>query len=286
VQNQMSSSTAIHLLFISQKYAFSTSCIIFIIGIIGNLFNILVFTTLKLFRNNRCVLYFITESIANIVQLTFFFLIYLLIEVNGTDPASVSLFWCKFRSTMIVLCTLISFSAVCLSAYDQCLSTSHQFNIRRLSTTKLTQYLIFIIICISIFNVTLFCIFVEIRGTLCSVYNSNMLNYLSFFYYPVLTGLLPIFITSLFSILAYRNVRRIFRRQIPILRRRLDQQLTAMVLARVILFIVLILPYTIQRMYAYIAKVNQSDLTVFATNSLIGSVLTTFFILNYAVRFY
>ena len=53
-------------------------------------------------------------------------------------------------------------------------------------------------------------------------------------------GLLPIFVSSLFSLLAYRNVRRIVRRQIPMDRRRLDQQLTAMIFMRVIFFILLL----------------------------------------------
>ncbi|CAF4195210.1 unnamed protein product, partial [Rotaria sordida] len=113
-----------------------------------------------------------------------------------------------------------------------------------------------------------------------------MSQYLSFFYYPILSGLLPIFIASLFSILAYRNVRRIVRRQIPIVRRRLDRQLTAMVLVRVITFVILTLPYAIQRMYTYITKINQSNLFLFAINTLIGGIMGSFFNLNYAISFY
>ncbi|CAF4861141.1 unnamed protein product, partial [Rotaria sp. Silwood1] len=49
--------------------------------------------------------------------------------------------------------------------------------------------------------------------------------------------------------MAFRNVRRIHRQQMSNTRRRLDQQLTAMILARVILFVLCLLPYIAQRFY-------------------------------------
>ncbi|CAF1316942.1 unnamed protein product [Rotaria sordida] len=257
----MDSSTAIDILRISQKYTLYISYIILIIGIIGNFLNIFVFTNFKAFRNN---------------QLT----------PNGIDPGNSILFWCKFRATMIPLCTIISFSTICFSACDQYLSTNLPFNIRKLSTIKLAQILIFTAIIITILHAIPFSIFLEIRTSLCAVFNPIMSQYLSFFYYPILSGLLPIFIASLFSILAYRNVRRIVRRQIPIVRRRLDRQLTAMVLVRVITFVILTLPYAIQRMYTYITKINQSNLFLFAINTLIGGIMGSFFNLNYAISFY
>ncbi|CAF3388565.1 unnamed protein product [Rotaria sp. Silwood2] len=133
----MSSSTTATILFLAKKYTFYTSYIIFIIGIIGNFLNILVFTGLKIFRNNHCVLYLIIESISNICQLIIFFLIYLLTHIYKMDPANMKLFWCKFRVMMIAFCTLISFSAICFSACDQYLSTSPQCNLRKMSTMKL-----------------------------------------------------------------------------------------------------------------------------------------------------
>ncbi|CAM2711850.1 unnamed protein product [Rotaria socialis] len=44
--------------------------------------------------------------------------------------------------------------------------------------------------------------------------------------------MIPIVISALFSLLAYRNVRHIIGRQTPVFRRRLDRQLTAMILLR------------------------------------------------------
>ncbi|CAF3493318.1 unnamed protein product [Adineta steineri] len=282
----MSSSAISNISFFTQKYTFYTSLIIFCIGFIGNLINILIFTTLKHFRNNPSIIYFTAESIANTIQLILFFLINILIQVNETDPANLSLFWCKFRGMMISLCTLVSFSTICFSASHQYLSTSHHFYLRQLSNIKLAKFLIYTSVIISMLQTIPFGIFIEIRSPVCAIFNQNMLNYISYFYYPVLSGLLPVLIASIFSILAYNNVRRIVRKQMPVVRRRLDQQLTAMILIRIIVFIVLTLPYDIQRMYTYIAKVNQSNQLYYAIINLIGSILVTFFNLNYAISFY
>ncbi|CAF1171041.1 unnamed protein product [Adineta steineri] len=265
----MSSYMAMDILRFSQQYSLYSTSFLFTIGAIGNLLNILVFTTLKIFRNNQCVLYVVTESIANIFQLTTFALIFILPAIYLTDPASSSFFWCKFRSIMVSSCTLISFSTICLSASHQYLSTSPLLYLRQLSTIKLARFLICASIIISLLHTIPFGIFTVIQVSVC-----------------VLSGLLPVLIASVFSILAYNNVRRIVRRQIPIVRRRLDQQLTAMILIRIIVFIVLTVPYDIQRMYTYIAKVNQSNLLHFAINTLIGAVLITLFNLNYAASFY
>ncbi len=64
--------------------------------------------------------------------------------------------------------------------------------------------------------------------------------------------------------MAYRNVRRIIQRQIPIYRRRLDQQLTAMIFVRVIFFVVLQLPFTIYRIYSITLTFFRDDIIEYA----------------------
>ncbi|CAF4285014.1 unnamed protein product, partial [Adineta steineri] len=70
----------------------------------------------------------------------------------------------------------------------------------------------------------------------CLLSNYVAVQYSTYFLYPIFGGLLPVVIASVFSILAYHNVRHIVRRQLPIVRRKLDKQITAMVLMRVIVF--------------------------------------------------
>ncbi len=78
--------------------------------------------------------------------------------------------------------------------------------------------------------------------------------YYTYFHFPILIGLLPTL-----SILAYRNVRRILQRQTSHIQRRLDQQLTAMVLALSILLILVTPPFAIYRIYVLIIQVDRNN---------------------------
>jgi hypothetical protein len=134
---------------------------------------------------------------------------------------------------------LLPFPIICFATFDQMLSTSHWYTLRQMSSFKLAQRFIFIVICLAIIHSILSILWFSIVPPIgCLPNNKDLLNYFLFFYYPVLVGILPIFISSLSSLIAFRNVRHIIRRQIPIIRRKLDRQLTAMVFVRVIIFVV------------------------------------------------
>ncbi|CAF4411243.1 unnamed protein product, partial [Adineta steineri] len=91
---------------------------------------------------------------------------------------------------------------------------------------------------------------------------------------------------SSFSILAYRNVRHIIRQQLPIVRRKLDKQITAMVLMRVIAFVCLLLPYITYRIYAINFPISQSIPTAYAIAQLIQAIFTSINLINYIINFY
>jgi hypothetical protein len=127
-------------------------------------------------------------------------------------------------------------------------------------------------------------LFYDIRPSFgCIISNAVFLRYTTYFYYPVSAGALPIIIASVFAFLAYRNVRRIVRRQIPIVRRRLDQQMTAMILMRVILLVCLVSPFTIYRIVIINFPISQSDPMKYAIGRLVQTIFMSLFSLNYTV---
>ncbi|CAF1086438.1 unnamed protein product [Adineta ricciae] len=277
--------TALNILHLTQQYSLYFSTGVLILGIIGNAINILVFTSFRAFRNNQCALYLIVEALANLFQLAIYFFITLSIIVYGRDPANLSLFWCKLRVLLVVISTLVAFCSICFCTIDQYLSTSHRYFFRQLSTIKLAYILLAIAFVFALLQSILFAVFSDIQGSVCTVFNPSMAAYISSFYYPVLSGLLPVMITSMFSLLAYRNVRQIVRRQVPIVRRRLDQQLTAMVLARAIMFTIFSTPYTIHSIYTFNSKITVADLLRYAINNVTSAILFIIFDLNFAVGY-
>jgi hypothetical protein len=112
------------------------------------------------------------------------------------------------------------------------------------------------------------------------------LQYATFFFYPILGGLLPVVITSFFALLAFRNVRRLVRRQLPIARRRLDRQMTAMVFIRVIVFVCLAVPYSIYRIYIINFPITRSKPLEYATKVLIQAILFSVVSLNFTVKLF
>ncbi|CAF5159315.1 unnamed protein product, partial [Rotaria sp. Silwood1] len=80
--------------------------------------------------------------------------------------------------------------------------------------------------------------------------------------------------------MAFRNVRRIHRQQMSHTRRRLDQQLTAMILARVILFVLCLLPYIAQRFYTINTQIRKNQTLQIAIELLITAINMSISYLN------
>ncbi|CAF0987906.1 unnamed protein product [Adineta steineri] len=154
-------------------------------------------------------------------------------------------------------------------------------------TLKLGRYLSFIFICFAIIHSTALGSSYSIQPTLgCIISDHTWVQYSTYFFYPVLSGFLPIVIASTFSILAYHNVRRIVRRQLPIVRRKLDKQITAMVLMRVIAFVCLVLPYNAYRTYATNFPTSRSVPMAYAVGRLLQAILLSINNINFVINFY
>lgn len=284
----MSSSSVIpQLLSIIQNCTLYVYNIIFAAGLIGNILNILVCTKLKIFRGNRCAFYLIVESIVDIILLCEFVIPQNLQLLYGTDPSNISLIWCKLRHPLVQTCRLLIGSIVCFEALDQFLSTNPRFYLQQITTLKLAQYLVFVSTILWFLQTIPYIIFnniVPLSG--CIITSQPLTYYYSFVYYIFLAGLIPIITSSVFSLLAYQNVRYLVRRQNSIERRRLDRQMTAMIFVRVIVFVILLLPYTIFRIYILNINVNLQDVLRNTIDQLISEIVILLLLGIYSVRLF
>jgi hypothetical protein len=253
-------------------------------GLIGNVFNIIIFTSLKFFRSNQCVFYIIIGSIVDCGTLFIEFTYRIEFYVYDYNLMNISLVWCKIRAMLLQICIMISLTTVCFSSVDQYLSTSHHYSLRQMSTLKLSQHLTWINICFWILHSIPFGIFYQIDPVIgCTILNEGFKLYYSFAYVFILNGVFPLITSSIFSILSYYNVRRIIRLQVPIIRRKLDRQLTAMVLARVLFLFIVSVPYGLFYIYTLNTSSGPIDSILTAIKQLILNVTSTLFSINYAV---
>ena len=272
------------ILTVSQQYTIYVSFVILFSGLSGHVANIFVLTRLKIFRNNPSALYLIAESVVNLLQMLVSFTTRIAVNGFAYDLTQTSLTWCKLRQIITQVITLTSLSTVCFASIDQYLATSHRPYLRQMSTTRLAHILLTISIITWILHTIPAAIFFEIQAVSgCNIYNPGAVFYATYVYYLILTGTLPIFVSSVFSLLAYRNVRRIIRRQMPIRRRKLDQQLTAMILVRVAFLVSMSLSYVLYRIYALSVVINKNDVIHKAVLQLVGAITILFFYLNYSV---
>jgi hypothetical protein len=280
----MSSSSTISMF--TQQYSISTIIIIVIMRLIGNSLIILVFTKVKIFQNNVCVFHLMVESTVDIALLIYNFILRLLTFLYGFDIWYYSPIWCKLRIIIGQTFVLVLFSTICFTAFDQFLSTSSSVYLRQRSTVKLARYLVITAICFSLCHSIAFGIFFDaIPPADCAASYPILIRYYSYFFYPILTGLLPIMASGCFSILAYRNVRHIIRLQTPIVRRRLDRQLTKLVLLRVSFLVILNTPFVIYRIYSINIIINPTDSMRIAIERLVQAIFSSILYLNYAVKF-
>lgn len=256
------------------------SSVIIIAGFIGNLCNILLFTRMKLFRGHQAAFYLFVASTIDSLQLLSSGTSRTINTLFGIDLSRSSLILCKQRGYIAAFSSSASMYIICLAALDQYLSTHALVQLRQLSRYRSAQYSSLVMLVISLLYNIPFLIFYEIQPISgCNTYDSKFNYFFSFVHFSFLAGLLPLFIASLFSLLAFSNVRRIVRRQIPLIRRRLDRQLTAMILLRVILLVGTTLPFLCIRIYQMNFRLHPVDV-----ERILQSFITLTYTLNYSVR--
>ena len=98
-----------------------------IFGVLGGLLNIIVFSSLQIYRQSSSAFYLIVFSIVNIGQLLTGLLSRVLANLIGSDCVESSEIFCKIRYTLFHACGIISPTCLCLATIDQCFATStHQ----------------------------------------------------------------------------------------------------------------------------------------------------------------
>ena len=245
-----SPSTVSSLANVCQQVTLYVGQAILILGIIGGMLNLIVFLSLRTFRQSSCAFYFMIMSCMNIGQLLTGYFSRIMITGYNIDWTQTSVLFCKLRWFLFQAFTLTSYACMCFATIDQYLATSSYHLRQRWNKIQLACRL-----CAASF---LLAVIHGIPSTIysnhsdphlsnrssCIITNIVYQRYRIYGFNVFLAGVLPIFITVLFGSLAYRNVGQLAYRTVPLVRRTLDQQLTSMVLVQVVYLFFAIVPYT------------------------------------------
>ncbi|CAF1277513.1 unnamed protein product [Rotaria sordida] len=262
---------------------------VFFTGMIGNILNVIIFTSLKTFRETSAAFYMNVTSAVNIFQLVVGLLSRILITGYDIDPTKTSSVLCKARQFTLVTTMLIIFSCMCFAAIDQFLLLTNRW--RHLCSLQVASRLVIVAFIVWFLHGIPIFIFLDLYPSLkggeisCSVINTGYSNYYSLFLFPVLLGILPLIVRITFGLLAFIRVRQLHNRQIPIVRLERDKQLTAMVLVEVGFDVIVTLPYSIYN-YWYSNAVTFSDSISITQKQLIISITRIIFYGNFSIPFY
>jgi hypothetical protein len=284
----MSSTSSILFSFYLKEVSIYGGIPILIIGCLGGLLNITVLLSLKTFRQNSCAFYLTVNSFVNIGQLLTGLLHGIMVFGFGIDWVLTSSALCKLLQYSLQVCALLSITCLCLATIDQYLATCSHQQWQKWSNIKLAHCFCGISLVIWLIHGIPFLIYfdtIESSTTsklMCAIKNEIFSKYFLYCYTAVLTGYLPIFVTILFGLLSYNNVRQLSSRRIPIVRRELDKQLTIMVLVLDIFNIIALMPYPIILVITAVSNITR-DSFIDAQITFYSELTSYFYYLYFAV---
>ena len=284
----MSSSIISYLSYVGQKINIYFGLPVLVAGVIGGVLNIIIFLSLRTFRENSCAFYLTVMSVVNIGQLLTGMLSRIMINGFSIDWTQTSLMYCKCRLLIYQLCASVSYTSLCLATIDQYFATSTRPRWQQWCNIKLAHRLIVGTSIVWILHAIPYAIFLDhavspsTQAIVCTTINGIFLQYRAYFVTLVLTGLLPVSITTIFGIMAFRNVKQLAYRTIPLVRRELDTQLTVMVLVQVVVNFFTNIPLVIMNTLTVNPSIT-SDRVVWAKLQFALSVTLVIFYSYFAV---
>jgi hypothetical protein len=282
---------------------------VFVFGIMGNIFNILVLSQ-KTLRSNPCAWCFLMSSIASIIAFSSGLTVRILSSWN-LDLSNTNRGLCKFRSLVLFASLTATFWLIALATIDRWLSSSTIALRRQKSTLKNAQRGTIIIVCLSIaiYVQLLVCYEANLVNTPLPCYGKSpqcrLLGDLSF---ALITIACPLLVMVVFGLMTISNIRQAVHRVHPTntgttndpgngtrsatitvqqgQRKKSDRQLLIMLFCQVILLAILSFPLAIDRLYLTLT-VNVPKTTLqTAINNFIFNLLILVLYLANGISFY
>ncbi|CAF1512217.1 unnamed protein product [Adineta ricciae] len=278
----MSSEYIALLFYIRSQFATYVSIPICILCSISELFSIIVFLSLKTFRQSSCAFYLMIMSVFNFIRLVFGTSLIIISTAFPINWTPVLLYYCQLRTSIIGLCYLGAITTLCLAVIDQYFATSARPQWQRWSNIKFAHRLVLIITIIWAFHASLFFIYfnqLALSNTAtCIATNQIFVQYYIYGYFFTYGNFFPL-VSAIFAVLAFRNARSLATRTNPVVRRELDKQLTVMVLVEVCVYICTYLPFAISNGFSSL-NTNRDPILLAQLNLINAVTLAIFTISN------
>ncbi|UJR28100.1 hypothetical protein I4U23_009355 [Adineta vaga] len=258
--------------------------ILLIVGTIGALLNISVFTHSSL---QKCPYswYLVVAAFFDLITLDHALLLRILADGFGIDPISSHTIYCQLRFYTGQIASFVPITLTCLATIDRWSSTSRSVRIRKWSSIRTARYSIIIIIVIwCILSIPNLLVYQVIDG-ICKQTSRMYNDYTAFFLNPILYGLLPVLVLASFGYATYVNIHEITTQ-----RRRnygeIEKQLTRAIILHCASFIVSQISFTLWNLYLTFTRNEQKSTARSELETLFTQLTRLLFYFNYVSTFY
>jgi hypothetical protein len=266
--------------------------IVFFVGVIGNIFNMIIFNRRR-FRNNPCTTYFVALTITNFNNFIFGLVPDYLANAHGIHIVTSTIVICRVRFMILHCSNALSAWFTVLAGVDRFCISSRDVNRRRFSTLKNARISVCLatLICLIVYAhvLVLFAIQNTPSGLVCSP-QSGVYSY----------SFTPPILMMFVGLATFRNIIRVRAEISPqigtdtavvgtgniIQLRKRDRQYLKMLLLQLAFTIVLTLPLAVQKLYATFTQNLTKSSSRLAVESFASDAVQTFTQINSALSFF
>lgn len=245
--------------FVNLQYSRYVPIPIVLLGFVGNLFNIVIFTRRPM-NTNPCSIYFLSSSAVNLSVLIFGSIFRCLADGFHFDVVAMHLAFCRLRYYILHCSMVLSPWIVVLAGFDRYCVSSPNIYRRRLSTRRNARHNVFfsIILCLLLFSHVwkYFTIEQLPSGALCYAQSGVYRVFYDILYFTTYSVIPPILmiIVGLGTLHNLHQTRLQVRpqhchRKHPLELRKKDRQLIRMLLMQFLVVLFCTLPIAIQKLY-------------------------------------
>lgn len=259
-----------------QLYAWA-SLTIFILGTLGNLFDLILFLRLESLNTLASSLFLFASFIGSECVMLTATLLRLIFGMTGFDPLFSSLFLCKARWMIGPASGAFALTCVSFAVFDRLLLVRSDYRVQlTLNQARL------IIVVAALFWLSFFSLyavfFTAPTASSCRLVDPVLLQLMpviSLFVYNVI----PINVLSLLCVMIWRKVR-----QLP--GRPLHDQVTRMIIAQIVVIVLTSLPSAIYAIYTLATRTTSKSSTRLAVENLVNTLCVLIGFSTHAVMFY
>lgn len=248
----------IETLAIIQQYLTVALGVLLVIGVIGNTLNCLVFLQKRL-RSNPCSVFFAAASVANVIVMIYY-ITPTIHSAYNTPPENSNWIYCKLRLYIRNALLVISrcyLTMACVTCYAQ---SSRNARIREFFRPAVVLRIIVMIPIIWFIIPLHIPMLTTIQNGKCLMWTGAAALYHSI-YICFVAAILPTSLMAIFSLLAYRNLKRMMHHVHPnnatshnqdtekLRIQRRDRQLSTMLFIQIIVYMIFTFSYPIQTLY-------------------------------------